>query len=76
MISYWFDINILSKIKLHMSQNVVLFLQNIKKWQKKAMSKQLDTAIFCITNRLINIYHEINLEIIAMCVYVNKILLP
>ena len=34
MISYWFDINIFSKIKLHMSQNVVLYLQNIKKWQK------------------------------------------
>ena len=34
MISYWFDIKIFSKIKLHMSQNVVLYLQNIKKWQK------------------------------------------
>ena len=32
MISYWFDINILGKINLHMSQNVVLYLQNVKKW--------------------------------------------
>ena len=44
MISYWFDINILSKIKLH-EPKWVLFLQNIKKWQKK-ISAQSDTAIF------------------------------
>ena len=40
MISYWFDINILSKIKLHMSQNVVLSVQNIKKMVKNAISAQ------------------------------------
>ena len=43
MISYMFDINILSKIKICMSQNVVLFLQNGKKTAKKplALSKIL-----------------------------------
>ena len=75
MISYWFDINILSEIKLHVSQNVVLFLQNIKKWQKKAISAQLDAAIFCMTNILMKICHKIDLQIIAMCVYFSKILL-
>ena len=43
---------------------------------KRAISAQYNTAIFCITNRLIKICHKIDLQIIAMCVYFNKILLP
>ena len=45
MISYWFDINILSKIKLHMSQNGYYFFK-ISKNGKKNISAQSDTAIF------------------------------
>ena len=35
MISYWFDINILSKIKLHMSQNGYYFFKISKNGKKK-----------------------------------------
>ena len=66
MILYWFDINILGKIKLHMSQ----------KTAKIAISAQLDTAIFCMTNISIKICHKIDLQIITMCVYFNTISLP
>ena len=74
MISYWFDINILSNIKLHMSQNVVFSSKYLKK--KIDISAQLDTSIFCMTNMSIKICRKIDLQIITMCVYFNKILLP
>ena len=78
MISYCFDTNIFSKIKLLMSQNVELYLQNNKNNGKKNISAHAVryTAIFCITNRLVIICHKIDLQIIAMCAHFNKILQP
>ena len=38
MISYWFDVNTLRKINLHMSQNVVPYLQNVKKMAKNTLA--------------------------------------
>ena len=52
------------------------YIFKILKNGKKAISAKSDTAIFCITNQLVIICHKIDLHIIAMYVYFNKVLLP
>ena len=48
----------------------------ISKKRRKCLTAQLDTALFCMTNISMKICRKIDLQIIAMCVYFNKILLP
>ena len=42
---------------------------------KIAISAQLDTAIFCMTNISIKLCQKIDLQIVTMSVYFNKILI-
>ena len=54
-----------------MSQNVVLYLQNIKKMAKKPLA--VSKILLYFANRLVIICHKIELQINAMCAYFNKI---
>ena len=53
---------------------MVLFFQNTKKTAKNAISAQLNTAIFCMTNISMKICRKIDLLIIAMCVLQQDII--